>query len=109
MNTSPPTPSGIEGNSGSVPSFTRYLRGNSDLKNGVNLLADQCSAEILRVEGSVGDAAEPEYLSECSPRDKPWDGHRADADQIARMYRAHSEFQSLGGRVSLCSLWLGFA
>src|SRR5580700_7673299 len=54
-------------------------------------------------------AAEPEYLSEWSPRDKPWDGHRADADQIAKMYGAHPEFQNLGGRVSLCSLWLGFA
>jgi plasmid rolling circle replication initiator protein Rep len=99
--------------SGAAPSFTRYLRDNSDLKNGVNPLANQCNVETFRVEASPGEAtAQPEYpefLSECSPRDKPWDGHRADADQIAKMYGAHPEFQSLGGRVSLCSLWLGFA
>src|SRR5207247_6644484 len=85
-------------------------RDNSDMKIGVNPLANQHSAGIFRVEESVGDTiAEPEYLSEWSPRDKPWDGHRADADQIAKMYGAHPEFQGLGGRVSLCSLWLGFA
>src|SRR5712691_11208947 len=110
MNTSPSTPSGNEGNSGANSSFTRYLRDNSDRKNGVNPLANQSGTEIFRVEESAGDAiAEPEYLSEWSPRDKPWDGHRADADQIAKMYAAHPEFQGLGERVSLCSLWLVFA
>ena len=27
--------------------------------------------------------AEPEYLSECSPKDRPWDQHRGQADDIA--------------------------
>jgi len=95
---------------GAVATFSSYLRDNSDLRNGHNPLAGQGETENLRVEESGdGEAAEPEYLSDCSPRDKPWDGHRADADQIAKMYATHPDFQNLGGRVALCSLWLGFA
>src|SRR5262249_36191391 len=90
--------------------LTRYQRDKSDLGNEANTLSDQRKSAFLRVEGSGATAApEPEYLSECSPRDKPWDGHRAEADQIATIYESHSEFQHLGERVSLCSLRLGFA
>jgi plasmid rolling circle replication initiator protein Rep len=79
------------------------------LRNGVNHLLTQCNGDISKVEESVvHPAAEPEFLSEWSPRDKPWDTHRAAADQIANMYGV-PEFQSLGARVALCSLWLGFA
>ena len=92
------------------PTLSSYLRDNSDLKNGVNPVTGQRVAEVFRVEESGGvTVAEPEFLSECSPRDKPWDRHRADADQIAEMYARHPDFQKLGGRVALCSLWLGFA
>jgi hypothetical protein len=80
------------------------------LKNEVNPVTGQRDTEIFRVEESGGvAAAEPEFLSECSPRDKPWDGHRADADQVGKIYSTHPDFQSLGGRVLMCSLWLGFA
>ena len=92
------------------PTLSSYLRDNSDLRNEANPVSGQSDAEILRVEDSGGAAAaEPEFLSECSPRDKPWDGHRADADLIAEMYASHPDFQRLSGRVALCSLWLGFA
>src|SRR5260370_11291951 len=112
MNTSPSTPSGNEGNSGADSSFTRYLslRDNSDLKNGVNPFASQFETENFRVEAPSGyTATEPEFLSDWSPRDKPWDKHRAYADQIAEMYGTCPEFQNLARRVSECSLSLGFA
>jgi hypothetical protein len=53
-------------------------------------------------------AVEPKYLSECSPRDRPWDNHRGDADEVARIYGTEQEFHGLAGRVSLCSYSLGF-
>lgn len=56
--------------------------------------------------------AEPEYLSECSPKDRPWDEHRSQADDIAAIYaNAHGSvwFSRLGERVGLCSWFLGFA
>jgi len=92
------------------PTLSSYLRDNSDLKNGVNALAGQSITEISGVEESHAERAEePEYLSECSPRDKPWDRHRADADRITEMYATHPDFQNLAGRMAMCSLWLGFA
>jgi len=75
-----------------------------------------CTA-ILAVNGSgvnpaaVGEqtsASEPKYLAECSPRDRPWDRHRSDADDVARIYGTDKEFHGVGGRVSLCSWLLGF-
>ena len=54
--------------------------------------------------------AEPEYLSECSPKDRPWDQHRGQADDIAAIYASAGGvwFSRLGQRVGLCSLVLGF-
>lgn len=46
-------------------------------------------------------------LSELSPRDKPWDKHRGNADKVAALY-AGSEFQSYGDRVEFCSELLKF-
>jgi len=62
-------------------------------------------------DGAVG-TTEPEYLSECSPKDKPWDGHRAQADQVEAIYlnAPHSRwFSRLGERVGQCSQVLAFA
>jgi plasmid rolling circle replication initiator protein Rep len=87
-----------------------YLRDNSDLENVTKSQLDQHVSRNPRVEESeVGSAAEPEYLAESSPRDVPWDSHRADADEVARIYASHPEFNNLSGRVSQCSLLLGFA
>lgn len=47
-------------------------------------------------------------LSELSPRDKPWDKHRGNADKVAALY-AGSEFQSYGDRVEFCSELLKFS
>ena len=46
-------------------------------------------------------------LSELSPRDKPWDKHRGNADKVAALY-AGSEFQGYSDRVTFCSEFLRF-
>jgi plasmid rolling circle replication initiator protein Rep len=93
---------------GAEPTLSSYIRDNSDLRNGPNSFVEQKITGIPRVEETALNEL-PEFLSECSPRDKPWDGHRADADQISAMYATDSEFQNLAGRVAVCSLLLGFA
>lgn len=49
-----------------------------------------------------------EFLSDCSPRDRPWDVHRSQADQVMAIYSTEEEFGKLAGRMSLCSGVLGF-
>ncbi len=46
-------------------------------------------------------------LSELSPRDLPWDAHRAESDQIASNYRG-SEFERYSDRIDDCSQLLAF-
>jgi plasmid rolling circle replication initiator protein Rep len=46
-------------------------------------------------------------LSDLSPKDKPWDKHRAFADRTERLY-AGSEFQSYSDRIHTCSELLQF-
>jgi len=54
--------------------------------------------------------AAPQYLSECSPKDRPWDQHRSQADDVAAIFAGAGGvwFSRLGQRVELCSLVLGF-
>jgi plasmid rolling circle replication initiator protein Rep len=57
---------------------------------------------------------EPEYLSECSPRDKPWDKHRSEADLVTNIYldaRESRWLRRLGERMDQCAqvLEYGFA
>jgi len=46
-------------------------------------------------------------LADLSPRDKPWDKHRGNADKVAALY-AGSEFQAYSARVTFCSELLQF-
>jgi plasmid rolling circle replication initiator protein Rep len=46
-------------------------------------------------------------LADLSPRDKPWDKHRANADKVEAHYRG-SEFSQYATRVSFCSQLLEF-
>ena len=65
-----------------------------------------------RNAGGESATKEPEYLSECSPKDKPWDRHRAQADQVATIYLNADDsrwFSRLGERVGACSQVLAFA
>lgn len=47
------------------------------------------------------------YLTEVSPRDKPWDVHRAEAQQVEKLYRV-AEYNRYADRIKECSRWLGF-
>ena len=46
-------------------------------------------------------------LSDLSPRDKPWDKHRFNADKVSAYY-ADSEFRNYGDRIHYCSEFLDF-
>lgn len=46
-------------------------------------------------------------LADLSPRDKPWDKHRGNADKVAALY-AGSEFQKYSDRVTFCAEFLKF-
>ena len=48
------------------------------------------------------------YLTEVSPRDKPWDKHRKNADVVKGLYLG-SELSRYGERIARCSEQLGFA
>jgi len=48
-----------------------------------------------------------QYLTDYSPGDKPWDVHRAQAQQVEGIYR-DTVFDGLAGRIRGCSGFLGF-
>lgn len=48
------------------------------------------------------------YLSDVSPKDKPWDTHRANATVVQKLYEG-SDHQSYAERIQQCSKVLGFA
>ena len=51
--------------------------------------------------------AQPEYLTDYSPRDKPWDVHRAQAQTVEGVYSG-TVFDALAGRIRDCTGYLGF-
>lgn len=71
------------------------------------------SVPILAPNSGFVNALQPSvdsvFLSDCSPRDKPWDDHRFQADRVAIIYSVEPDFHRLAGRISLCSAELGFA
>jgi plasmid rolling circle replication initiator protein Rep len=63
---------------------------------------------ILSVE--EGAVKQGEFLSDVSPRHKPWDVHRAEADEVQQAYAGGtSQHQRYAGRVEACSQVLEFA
>lgn len=49
-----------------------------------------------------------EKLSDFSPKDKPWDTHRAHADDVQAVYGLAKEFAKYAFRISKCSGFLNF-
>jgi plasmid rolling circle replication initiator protein Rep len=47
------------------------------------------------------------YLSDLSPKDKPWDLHKAKSQKLVQMYQGIG-YQSLADRIGVCSGHLGF-
>lgn len=57
-----------------------------------------------------GTVKQDEYLSDASPRHKPWDVHRAEADEVQQAYAGGlSHHQRYAERVEQCSQVLEFA
>lgn len=54
----------------------------------------ECSADII-------------YLSAVSPKDKPWDKHKAEADKVRDLYRG-TILDKFAGRIDSCSGYLEF-
>jgi len=54
------------------------------------------------------EAKNSEYLNTYSPRDKWWDGHRADTDAISKIYTSNEIFKSKGIRMGACTEVLKF-
>ena len=56
---------------------------------------------------SDSDRSRSPALSDLSKKDKPWDTHRAESDQIEKHYKG-TEFQSYSDRIHFCSEFLNF-
>lgn len=54
------------------------------------------------------ESEDKSFLREDSPRDKPWDRHRANADAVARIYAEGAEFERYAQRMGECSGVLRF-
>jgi plasmid rolling circle replication initiator protein Rep len=69
------------------------------------------SLDLLTVPIEEQQVKEAEYLSDLSPRHKPWDVHRGEADEVTGIF-AHSllsQHQRYAERVENCAQVLGFA
>lgn len=53
------------------------------------------------------DEPSSDYLSDLSPRDKPWDVHKWQSGQVARLYEG-TDFDPYAGRISQCGELLSF-
>src|SRR5256714_381248 len=70
--------------------------------------AKKIDPPILSVVG--GAVNQDEYLSDLSPRHKPWDVHRAEADEVREAYAGGTNrHQRYAVRVEQCSQVLEFA
>lgn len=58
--------------------------------------------------GSSPGSDDSFYLSDLSPKDKPWDSHRAIAEQVEHLY-SQTEFARYADRMAQCSQLLEFA
>jgi plasmid rolling circle replication initiator protein Rep len=54
-------------------------------------------------------AAVEQFLSDLSPKDKPWDRHKIDTISVRYMYQKEQEFQRYAERMGSCSGCLEFA
>jgi plasmid rolling circle replication initiator protein Rep len=50
----------------------------------------------------------PQFLTDYSPKDKPWDVHRAQAQAVEGVYK-DTIYDCLAGRIRCCSGYLGFS
>src|SRR2546427_9278996 len=66
--------------------------------------------DIPTLPVAVGQVKQDEYLSDVSPKHKPWDQHRAEADEVQEVYAGGAVWhQRYAERVAVCSQVLEFA
>lgn len=67
-------------------------------------------ADLLTLPRGEEQVKPDEYLSDVSPRHKPWDQHRAEADEVQQVYAAGAgHYRRYAARVQACSQVLEFA
>lgn len=57
---------------------------------------------------SKNDGEDSWYLSDISPADKPWDKHRTESDELAKLYETIG-YSRYSERIGECSQWLAYA
>ena len=70
------------------------------------MLEQNCAARTDPAQPEV--AKTPQYLTDYSASDKPWDQHRAQAQAVEGVYLG-TQFDGLAGRIRGCSGYLGFS
>jgi len=74
------------------------------------MLSERTRPDLCTVAIPVSSVNTPEYLSDVSPRHKPWDQHRAEADEVQRVFDGGTDrHQRYAERVAACSQVLEFA
>lgn len=76
----------------------------SDFRHDSDNHGNSSKAIILKSERDRSSSA---ALSDLSDKDKPWDIHRAESDQIEKHYQG-TEFQRYSDRIHFCSEFLDF-
>src|SRR5919108_5089530 len=68
-------------------------------------------SDLLTVPIGEDEVKQDEYLSDVSPRHKPWDQHRGEADDVGQVYASSREARHwrLAERMASCSQVLEFA
>jgi plasmid rolling circle replication initiator protein Rep len=71
----------------------------------------QAEVDLLTVPIGEEQVKQDEYLSDVSPRHKPWDQHRGEADDVSEVYASSRESHHwrLAERMEYCSQVLEFA
>jgi plasmid rolling circle replication initiator protein Rep len=73
-------------------------------------MSSVAAVDLLTLPRDEKQVNEGEYLSDVSPCHKPWDVHRAEADQVQEAYAGGtSQHQRYVTRVEQCSQVIGFA
>lgn len=65
------------------------------------------NASVPIILKSSKDKSSSPALSDLSEKDKPWDIHRSESDQIENHYKG-TEFNRYGDRIHFCSEFLDF-
>ena len=74
-------------------------------------ILDELGPIVKAFDTSPAALTEPEFLSDCSPRDKPWDVHKAQAVQVSQIFNSASgdRLRRWAARVGKCAEWLVYA